>query len=333
LKDLKFYGFIVALVLAAGFVASPAVAEVKEVRFVRQMGLGYLQIYIMQDRKLVEKQAKALGLGEVTAQYVSLGQPTALHDALLSGSADFVAAGSAPFIILWDKSRGGVKGLTALNSQPTYLNTLNPNIHSVKDFTDQDRIAVTAVKVGHAAILLHMAADQAFGQYDKLDTLTVGLSHPEAHAALLSGKSEISAHFATPPLLYQQLEDPRVHTVLKSTDLTGGPATNSILYTTVKFHDANPGLAKAVLAAEEEATAFIATNPAEAAEIFVRLDQSALSPAFIEKILRNPEMQYTTAPQRLGVFVAFMAKVGDISKLPASWKDLFFSDIHSQSGS
>jgi NitT/TauT family transport system substrate-binding protein len=177
-----------------------------------------------------------------------------------------------------------------------------------------------------------MAADQAFGQYDKLDTLTVGLSHPEAHTALLSGKSEITAHFATPPLLYQQLEDPRVHTVLKSTDLTGGPATNSILYTAAKFHDANPGIAKAVLAAEAEATAFIATNPA-ATEIFVRLDQSSLSPAFVEKILRNPEMQYTTAPERLGVFVAFMAKVGDISKLPASWKDLFFSDVHSLSGS
>ncbi len=202
----------VALMVAAG--VRPAAAEVSELRFARQMGLGYLQLYVMEERKLVEKQAKTAGLGEISVKYIALGQPTAINDALLSGSADFAAAGITPFITVWDKSRGEVKGLAALASQPAFLNTTNPAVHSIKDFTEKDRIVVPSVKVAFQATILQMAAEKAFGQYDKLDTLTVGMSHPDATAALLSGKSEITAHFTSPPFQYQQLDDPRVHRVL-----------------------------------------------------------------------------------------------------------------------
>src|SRR5438270_501816 len=37
-------------------------AEVGQVRLARQLGLGYLQFYIMQDQKLVEKHARGAGL-------------------------------------------------------------------------------------------------------------------------------------------------------------------------------------------------------------------------------------------------------------------------------
>ena len=86
-------GRIAGLALAAALLAAmaaraAAAAEVDEVRFARMQGLGYLQIYLLQDLKLVEKHAAALG-HPVTAVYTALGQPTAVNDALLSGSADF----------------------------------------------------------------------------------------------------------------------------------------------------------------------------------------------------------------------------------------------------
>ena len=41
------------------------VAKVKEVRIAKQYGLGYLQMMVMEDQQMVEKQARAQGLGDV----------------------------------------------------------------------------------------------------------------------------------------------------------------------------------------------------------------------------------------------------------------------------
>ena len=94
----SFRGSVLACGLAAatGLIAGAAAAEVQTVRFARQLGLGYLQLYVAQDLKLVEKHAKEAGLGDVTAAYTPLGSPSAVNDALLSGSAEFAAAGIPP---------------------------------------------------------------------------------------------------------------------------------------------------------------------------------------------------------------------------------------------
>ena len=53
-------------------------AEANQVRFARQLGLGYLQFYVMQDKQMLEKQAERAGLGKVTATYAGMGTPTAI---------------------------------------------------------------------------------------------------------------------------------------------------------------------------------------------------------------------------------------------------------------
>jgi NitT/TauT family transport system substrate-binding protein len=325
---------MLATMLALGAPARDAAAEVNEVRFVRQLGLGYLQIYLLEDLRLVEKHAAAAGL-TVRAGYTALGLPSALNDALLSDSADLVAAGITPFITLWDRTRGkgDVKALAALNSQPAFLNTTNPAVRTIADFTDKDRIALPSVKVAYQATILQMAAEKAFGQFDRLDPLTVSLAHPDATAALLSGHGDITAHFTSPPFQYQQLANPRVHRVLSSYEVLGGPATFSGLWTTTKFHDANPRLIKAILAALEEANGIIHADPRRAAEVYVRLDRSRLSAEEVETLLRDPDIFYTIAPQHITRYTDFMARAGTIAKAPASWKDLFFPEIHHLAGS
>ena len=200
----SFLGKVLAggLAFALCLIAGSAMAEVQTIRFARQLGLGYLQLYVAQDLKLVEKYAKEAGLGDLNATYSPLGSPSAVNDALLSGSAEFAAAGIPPFLILWDKTRksADVRALAALNSQPAYLNTNKPDVKSLKDFTQNDRIAVPTVKLSYQAIILQMAAEKEFGEgnYAKLDNLTVSLSHPEATISLLSGKTEVSASFDKP---------------------------------------------------------------------------------------------------------------------------------------
>src|SRR5262245_39155968 len=82
-----------------------------------------------------------------------------------------------------------------------------------------------------------MAAEKAFGpgQHGKLDHLTVPLSHPDGMAAMLSGRSEITAHFTSAPFMYQELEDNRVKKVLSSYDVVGGPHTFNLVWATTPF--------------------------------------------------------------------------------------------------
>jgi NitT/TauT family transport system substrate-binding protein len=326
-----------AVALACVALAHPAGAEVNQVRFARQLGLGYLQFYVMEDRKLVEKQARDLGLGNVTTQWLPLGTPTALSDALLTGNVDFIGVGLPPFLTLWDKTRGNmnVMGVAALNRQPAFLNTRVANIRTLRDFTDNDRIAVPAPKVSVQAIMLQMLAEKTFGpgKFDALDRLTVGMSHPDGTAALLSGKLEISAHFTSAPFQYQQLDNPAIHKVVTSYDATDGPNTFSVAATTGRFRETNPQIYKAVFAALAEANDFIAKNPRETAQIFLRIENARLSADFIEKLITDPDFSFAPAPENVMKIYRFMRRVGALKNEPATWQDLFLPDIHGLGGS
>lgn len=313
----------------------PAAAETATVRFARNVGLGYLPLYVMQERHLVEAQARAAGLGEVVAEYRVVPGPGPINDALLSGNADFGIAGIQGMIIAWDKTRGhvGIKGLAPIGPNVAYLNTDNPNIHSLRDFGDNDRIALPTVKVSSQAYALQYASEQLFGagNYDRFDHLTVSLSHPNAVAALLSGSGGITAHFATEPYHLLELQDAKIHTVTSDEKIYGKRFTSTAMWTTTAFHDANPKLCQAVLGALEEADAFIAAHPDEAAEIFLKVDGGKFPLPLVRQALST--MSFGTAPQGIAVQAGFMKKVGAISTAPASWKDLFFDDVQDRPGS
>jgi len=321
--------------LAALALARPAAAEVNEVRFARQLGLGYLQFYVMAEQKLVEKHAQALGLGAVTTVWQPLGTPTAINDALLTRNADVIGVGLPGFLTLWDKTRGNldVTAIAALNRQPAFLNTRKPEIKSVRDFTDNDRIALPAPKVSVQAIMLEMMAEKTLGKYDALDQLTVGMSHPDGTVALLAGRTEVTAHFTSAPFQYQQLENPAIHKVLSSYDATDGPNTFSVAATTAGFRSANPQVYKAVLAALAEANDFIAKSPHEAARIFVKVDNSKLPVDFIATMIADKEFSYTPAPENVMKIYGFMHKVGALKRMPAAWQDLFFPEAAGFGGS
>jgi NitT/TauT family transport system substrate-binding protein len=219
-------------------------AEVREVRIAQQFGISYLPLTVMHHEHLLEQAAAKAGLGDLKVSWALFGAGNAMNEALLSGNLDFPSGGVGPLLTIWSKTKGHqeVKGVASLNSMPLYLVTVDPTVKTIKDFTQKDRIALPAVKISIQAVTLEMAAAQAFGdgEYNKLDTLTVGLAHPDAMAAMLTGKTEITAHFGSAPFMYQELEDPRAHRVLSSYDVLGGPHTFNVVWTTQRFHDANP---------------------------------------------------------------------------------------------
>lgn len=332
-----FVAILATLLLGAGASVPAAAAETQTVRIARQLGLGYLQLYVAEKERLIEKHAAAAGLGEVKVSWVALGNPSAIGDALLSNSVEFGASGVPPFLLLWDRTRGPdqVKALAALNSQPAYLNTNKANVKTIADFAPQDRIAVPSVKTAFQAIILQMAAEKTFGEAQrfKLDTQTVSLSHPDATVALVGGRSEIVAHFTSPPYQYQQLQDPKIHRVLSSYEITNGPASFSALYARNSFEQKNPRLTRAILDAVEEATSIIRSRPDDAARIFIEIEKSNLSPEFVRGMLTDPEIRFGVAPENMTVFTDFLARTGLIKQKPGDWRDLFFPELHDRTGS
>jgi NitT/TauT family transport system substrate-binding protein len=326
-----------ALCAVLGLAALPAAsAEMSEIHVSRQYGISYLPLMIMEDQKLIEKHAKAAGV-DVKVEWSKFASGAVMNDALLSGNLQFASGGVGPFTTLWAKTRGNldVKATSAINSMPLFLVTNNPKVKTLKDFTDKDKIALPAVKVSIQAVTLQMAAEKAFGpgQQNRLDRLTVSMAHPDAATALLSGKSEITAHLGSPPFQYQELEHKGMHRVLNSYDVLGGPATFNVVWTTKKFHDENPKLYAAFVAALDEATAQINQDRNKAAQTYLRISKDKDSLEDILKMLNDPEIRYTTTPNNTMKYVDFMHKVGSIKVKPDSWKDMYFPSAQKLNGS
>jgi len=303
-------------------------AEASEVRMARGLSLGFLPSMIMEDQKLIEKHAQAAGLGKVDVVWQKFSGGVAMNDALLAGQSDFAGGGPPPFAVLWARTKGTaveVKGVAAMSAAPMYLLTRNPDVKSVRDFGPNDRIVVPGAKISDQAVVLQMAAEQAFGDPHKLDPLTMALSLPDGFAALLS-KGEINAQFSGPPFQYQTdlLEKHNIRRILNSNDVLGGPATFLMMWTTTRFHDANPKLYGAVYAALGEAIDLINRDRARAAEIFLRVSKEKMTQAEVEKILGQADMRYSLAPEGIMRYVNFLHKIGVIKTRPADWKEMFF---------
>ncbi|WKW50293.1 ABC transporter substrate-binding protein [Rhodomicrobium lacus] len=325
----------------AGFLllatATPqANAETGTVRIAKQFGISYLPLVLLEEQKLIEKHAKELGL-DVSVEWLRFTGGSGMNEAILSGNLDFASGGVGPLLTIWGKTQNNfkVKGVTSFNAMPIILNTNNPNVKTIKDFTEKDKIALPAVKSSIQAVTLQIAAEKAFGkgQANKLDSITISLGHPDGQAALLSGKSEVTGHFTAAPFAYDELADPRVHKVLDSYEVLGGPHTYNSVWATSKFHDENPKVIKAFLAALEEAIAFIKAEPLKAAEIWVKAEKSKLTPEQAAELIKKPENEWTLTPKKIVDYADFMYSTGAISAKPASWKDVFFDDIHHLPGS
>jgi NitT/TauT family transport system substrate-binding protein len=321
----------------AGLCAAPFAHAEGQIRIAEQFGIVYLMLNVARDQQLIEKEGRKEGL-DIKVDWVRLSGGAAVNDALLSGSVDIAGAGVGPLLTVWDRTRGrqNVKGVASLGSLPYYLVSNNPNVKTIADFTDKDRIALPAVSVSVQSRVLQFAAAKRWGdkQYDRLDKLTVAVPHPDATAAILSGGTEITGHFGNPPFQEEELAgNPKAHIVLSSYDVLGGPSTGTVLYATEKFRDSNPKTYRAFVSALADAAAFIAAHPDEAADIYIRVNHAKIDRNLLLSVIRSPQTQFRVAPQNTYPLAQFMYRVGAIRNEPKSWKDYFFDDPAIASGS
>jgi NitT/TauT family transport system substrate-binding protein len=221
---------------------------------------------------------------------------------------------------------------------PLYLITRNPNVKSIRDFTPKDKIALGAVKVSIHALILQMAAAKAFGEenFARLDPLTVAMPMPDSVAAMMSPVSEITANVVTPPYNFVQLATGKQRVVLTSKDVLGGLMTNNLAYTSTSFHDKNPKLYGAFLKAMEEANESIRRDPKAAVDVYLKsinFKGSADDVRNTYETVKDPGVEFSLIPHAVGVLADFMYQRGIIKVRPASWRDLFFPEIHNLPGS
>src|SRR5205809_5276152 len=135
---------ITAVIAIALLVAPlPAAAEASVIRVSYGYGILYLPLMVMDREQLIEKRAKAAGLPDVKIEWKTFDGGNVINDAMLAGALDIAGIGVPGFLTLWAKAKDNpaleVRALTGMSSSSMYLMTRNPQVKTLKDFTDRDR--------------------------------------------------------------------------------------------------------------------------------------------------------------------------------------------------
>ena len=306
--------------------AVAASAETTELRISKQPGLQYLPQLVMEQNRLVEKHAKRLGIENLKVSWILLNSGGTAVDALLSGNIDMVGSGISNMLVAWSGTKGQIKGIAPLAALPMWVVTKNPAVNSLKDFTASDKIAVPTIRVSMQSTIMDIAADKLYGQNDlhHFDPFTVALGHPDAVIALQSGSGSVDAHFSSLPYQQYEVKIPGVHVVANSYDILGGPHDSTAVFTTTKFHDENPKVYAAFLAALKEADEIINREHRNAALIYLQQSREKWSLSDVVAMLDDKKVIYTMTPLRTMAFADIMYRAGTIKSKAESWKDYFF---------
>jgi len=325
---------VAAGLLLAG-VLSSARAETGEIRFSQQFGLNYLMIHTVLEKGLIAKHAKAIGIPVPKTKLYRFSGGSAIIDALISDSIDIAAGGTAPMLKVWDKTNGQIKGIMPLADMDMRLNTIDPNVKTLHDYLGdyKYKISVPSVKISFQAVVLQMAAEKAFGDPEKLDHLTVGMRHPDAFIAMMSGKSEVKSHFGNMPVQLFEEKTGKVRTIVSSYEVFGGPSNGTTVWTTKKWKDANPKTFLVVARALDESVDIINSDLKAAAGTYVRFTKSKHSVDEILEMLNSGYITYTKVPKSTKVVADFLLKSGAMKNKLNSWKDAYWEYIHDLDGS
>jgi NitT/TauT family transport system substrate-binding protein len=305
---------------------------------IKQYGLGYMSMMVMEHEHLVEKHAGRVGLPGIRTEWSVLGGRCRRSTRCWQARSALSGRGSTTLAALWDKTAGtgrDIKALSALQSMPFVLMTRNPAVRSIADITAKDKIALPGVKITGHALTLEMAAAKQWGfpNYDRLDSLTITLAHPDAMAALLGDQSEIDCHLASSPFYYYERAAPGTHKVCKSYDVTGGMHTNGVVLTSKMYHDAIP---------RSVPRCWRRSRRRMISSIPVRVRRHKSTTMTGDKMgsldqmsgwVADPDVVYSTVPMKVMDFAAFMHKVGRLKRQPNSWKDMFFEESQDLAGS
>lgn len=284
--------------LLMGFLNGCSEKPREQIVIAEQFGLAYAPLQVMKERNILEKN-----LPGVKVIWKQMGNTTAIREAMLAGNLDVGFMAIPPFLIGWAKGMEW-KMISGLSVSPLGLITYRDELQSIRDFTENDRIALPQPgSIQH--ILLAMACQQEFSDAGKLDDLLVTMAHPDGMNALLS-RQEITAHFTSPPYIFQELQQADMHQILSGQEVMGKEFTFIIGAATKTFHDRQPKIYRAFVKSLLEAIDLLRDQPEYCAEILA--PQYQLTKADILTYITWPGMSYTSKIKGLDEFADFLSE-------------------------
>ena len=289
--------------------------EEKTIGIAEQFGIAYAPLQIMKEKKLLEEK-----LPGVTINWKQFGGPTGIREGMLNGEIDFGFMGVAPVLIGIDN---GMKWryATGISANEVAIVTADPDVKSLKDFTEKDRIAILSPACTQH-VLLCMLAGQQLGDAHALDNQLVSMSHPDSVNALLSG-TEITAHVSTPPYITQELSG-GMHVMATGEEIMGKPFTFITGVAMEDFYRDHRDYYEAFLEALNESIDYINDNREEAVQLLAPvygITEEELS----EQMGYNGTI-YSGELSGIETFSARMKEMGFINE-DRPMKDLVFENV------
>jgi NitT/TauT family transport system substrate-binding protein len=313
--------FTAFLIICAA--VTPALAQ-QQVRIGVGFGFAFLPLYICEELKLVEKQAKTAHL-DLQAKFQRFGDPGELRAALTKGDIDVAPFGTAPLLDAWqnagDKERQ-ILAVSGISSLPLVLLSNRADERSIADLKSADRIAVPTL-TSPQMYLLEMQSEKIFGKFDHLRGQMVVLSHAQSIAALTEESGQASAYFSSPPFTQLALRAANVHVLLSSTDVMNGRLSLLILGARRSYLEARPQVAEVVEKAIDEAARLIHDDPKRAAQIYLTHEPSAaLNGPAMEAVIREVRDEFGSPVYGVQAMADFMLRRGELKAPLRSWKEI-----------
>jgi NitT/TauT family transport system substrate-binding protein len=202
------------------------------------------------------------------------------------------------------------------------------SIRTISDLRGKRIATPTATSI--QAVALRKMAEVKIGNARALDSALISMDHPDGMQALLSG--QIDAHFTSPPYQWQELGR-GAHVVGKSYGYFGAH-TFLVTVLTQKFYDEYRAFSNRFYKLVKQSIDLINKKPKVAAAVLSKESRGETSAVqFRRWITRKTSLKFTTRPRGLLRTAAFMNKIGLLSKVPGSWRDLVYPPVYPTKGS
>jgi len=240
-----------------------------------------------------------------TFRWKTLGNATAIREAMLANRLDGGVMGIPPFLIGRDRGMEWTAVVSVAEAE-LGLNTRRDSVESIADIPPDLRIALPQPgSIQH--ILLAMAAEREFGDAGRFDNQLVTLSHPDGMNALLAG-SEVEAHFTSPPFLQDERRREGIRTILDGQEAFGGRYSFIVAVLSDDFIDRYPEAAEGFRRAIERGARWLNEQPDEAA-VFLA-DHYGLEPEVLRSYLDSCGLVFGGEIRGMDRFRTFMHAQG-----------------------
>lgn len=303
--------FSMCLSLAGCGESSDSGDDVAKLTVVQQYGMAYAPLKVIQEKGLIEENYD----GDVEVNFQTLNSGASINDAFVAGDVDVGLMGVAPAITGSLNEGVPYKICSNVSAQPHKLMTNDPNIKTLKDIGEKDQIALVNIgSIQH--ILLAMAAKEQLGDAHALDNNIAAMAHPDGMTALLNGS--VKCQLTTSPFVFKEAKEEGISEVDAIESVW--PEGNSFIVAVAStdLHDNNPALYEAVLAAFDDAIAFMNDDPEAAAEMLCA-DEDVDAATYLEW-LNDPACSYSTNLTGVSTMAKFMTEEGFL-------EDVQFDDI------